>query len=89
MKNISFSFLVTLFLYLTLSSARTLGKDVSKRVTAGSLQQVTSFGSNPSGTLMYIYVPNKLATNPGIIVAIHYCKWRYSFLDPSYVWAMH
>jgi len=38
-----------------------------------SLQHVTSFGSNPSNTQMYIYVPDKLATNPAIIVAIHYC----------------
>lgn len=74
MKNLSFSFLIALFLYLTLSSARTLGKDVNKRVTAGSLQQVTGFGDNASGTLMYIYVPKNLATNPGIIVAIHYCE---------------
>ncbi|KAF3396037.1 Acetylxylan esterase A [Penicillium rolfsii] len=73
MKSLSFSFLVTLFLYLTLSSARTLGKDVNKRVTAGSLQQVTGFGDNASGTLMYIYVPKNLATSPGIVVAIHYC----------------
>lgn len=74
MKNVPFSFLISLVLYLTVSSARTLGKDVSKRVTAGSLQKVTSFGDNASGTLMYIYVPNNLATNPGIIVAIHYCE---------------
>ncbi|CEJ62219.1 Putative Acetylxylan esterase A [Penicillium brasilianum] len=73
MKNVPFSFLISLLLYLTVSSARALGNDVSKRVTAGSLQQVTSFGDNASGTLMYIYVPNNLATNPGIIVAIHYC----------------
>jgi acetylxylan esterase len=40
---------------------------------AGSFVQVTNFGSNPSNTLMYNYVPIKLATKPGIIVAIHYC----------------
>ena len=83
MKSLSFSFLVTLFLYLTLSSARTLGKDVNKRVTAGSLQQVTGFGDNASGTLMYIYVPKNLATNPGIVVAIHYCEWIFSLLGLS------
>lgn len=42
-------------------------------VKRASLQQVTNFGSNPSGVKMYIYVPNKLATKPAIIVAIHYC----------------
>jgi acetylxylan esterase len=41
---------------------------------AASLQQVTSFGANTSGTKMYIYVPDKLATNPAIVVAIHYCS---------------
>ncbi|KAI1114976.1 Alpha/Beta hydrolase protein [Nemania sp. NC0429] len=39
-----------------------------------SLQQVTNFGANTSGTKMYIYVPNKVASNPAIIVAIHYCS---------------
>lgn len=41
--------------------------------TPGQLTQVTSFGSNPSNTLMYIYVPVKLVTKPALIVAIHYC----------------
>lgn len=40
---------------------------------AQALQQVTNFGANTSGTKMYIYVPAKLADNPPIIVAIHYC----------------
>ncbi|EMC99482.1 carbohydrate esterase family 1 protein [Baudoinia panamericana UAMH 10762] len=39
-----------------------------------ALTQVTNFGSNPTNTLMYIYVPTKLAANPPIIVAIHYCQ---------------
>lgn len=66
--------LIALFCYLALSSASP-GKDVAKRITSGSLQPVTNFGDNPSGTLMYIYVPNNLATKPGIVVAIHYCGW--------------
>ncbi|GAQ44942.1 hypothetical protein AtubIFM55763_009122 [Aspergillus tubingensis] len=40
---------------------------------SGSLQQVTDFGDNPTNVGMYIYVPNNLASNPGIVVAIHYC----------------
>jgi hypothetical protein len=75
MKGLSCSFLITFLLSLTLSSAGTLARDVSKRaIPAGSLQRVNSFGSNPSGTQMYIYVPKNLASKPGIIVAIHYCK---------------
>ncbi|OLN84411.1 putative acetylxylan esterase A 1 [Colletotrichum chlorophyti] len=41
---------------------------------AASLQQVTSFGANPSGAKMYIYVPDRLAASPPVIVAIHYCS---------------
>jgi acetylxylan esterase len=55
---------------LALTSSLASAGVIEKR---GSLQQVTGFGSNPSNTQMYIYVPNKLATNPAIIVAIHYC----------------
>lgn len=43
-------------------------------ITPGSLSQVTDFGSNPSNVGFYIYVPKNLATNPGIVVAIHYCE---------------
>ncbi|KAF4633373.1 hypothetical protein G7Y89_g4748 [Cudoniella acicularis] len=42
--------------------------------SACTLQQVTSFGSNPTGVGMYICVPAKLATKPAIIVAMHYCS---------------
>jgi acetylxylan esterase len=35
-----------------------------------SLQQVTSFGNNPTGINMYIYVPDKVAAKPAIIVAV-------------------
>ncbi|KAL9079786.1 MAG: hypothetical protein Q9157_001358 [Trypethelium eluteriae] len=38
-----------------------------------SLQQVTNFGSNPTGTQMYVYVPTNRVAKPPIIVAIHYC----------------
>ncbi|KAK3672190.1 hypothetical protein LTR78_007943 [Recurvomyces mirabilis] len=38
-----------------------------------ALTQVTSFGSNPTNTKMYIYVPSKLAAKPPVIVAIHFC----------------
>ena len=40
---------------------------------AGTYSQVTNFGSNPSGALMYQYVPTTLKANPAIVVAIHYC----------------
>lgn len=37
---------------------------------AASLQQVSSFGSNPTKINMYIYVPDKVAPKPAIIVAV-------------------
>lgn len=39
-------------------------------VLGASLQQVSNFGSNPSSIQMYIYVPDKVAANPAIIVAV-------------------
>lgn len=45
----------------------------SSLVSAGTYSQVTNFGSNPTNTLVYQYVPTKLAAKPPIIVAIHYC----------------
>jgi len=37
------------------------------------LTQVTNFGSNPTNTKMYIYVPDKLAAKPPVLVVAHYC----------------
>ncbi|GJC84911.1 putative acetylxylan esterase A [Colletotrichum liriopes] len=56
----------------TLFAAAVAG--LSSLASAASLQQVTSFGANPSGAKMYIYVPDRVAANPPIIVAIHYCS---------------
>lgn len=38
--------------------------------SCASLKQVTDFGANPTGLQMYLYVPDKVATNPAIIVAV-------------------
>lgn len=37
---------------------------------AASLIQVEDFGKNPTNIYMYIYVPDKVATNPAVIVAV-------------------
>ncbi len=43
----------------------------SAALAAGaSLKQVTNFGENPSSIQMYIYVPDKVATKPAVIVAV-------------------
>lgn len=43
-----------------------------KRAKA-AITRVNNFGANTSNTKMFIYVPSKLAANPAIIVAVHYC----------------
>lgn len=35
-----------------------------------SLQPVSNFGDNPTGLQMYLYVPDNVAPNPAIIVAV-------------------
>jgi acetylxylan esterase len=40
---------------------------------AASLQEVTGFGNNPSNAKMYLYVPDRPAASPPVLVAIHYC----------------
>lgn len=39
-------------------------------VLSASLQAVSNWGSNPTNLQFYIYVPDKLATNPAIIVGV-------------------
>ncbi|KAL4861404.1 Acetylxylan esterase A [Aspergillus spectabilis] len=60
----------SIFLYVLTVSALTLTK---RAPTPGQLSQVTDFGSNPTNVGFYIYVPENIAANPAIIVAIHYC----------------
>lgn len=45
---------------------------LASEVFAASLQQVSSFGTNPTGIQMYIYVPDKLAMKPAVIVAVRH-----------------
>jgi acetylxylan esterase len=41
--------------------------------SAATLTEVTGFGTNPSNIRMHIYVPDRVAARPGILVAVHYC----------------
>lgn len=43
---------------------------VTGSALGASLQAVTNFGTNPTNIQMYIYVPDKLAAKPAIIVAV-------------------
>ena len=40
---------------------------------AATLQEVTGFGTNPTGIRMFLYVPDQLTANPPVLVALHYC----------------
>ncbi|MFU8871509.1 PHB depolymerase family esterase [Micromonospora sp. SL4-19] len=41
--------------------------------SAAALTEVTNFGANPSNLRMYLYVPDRVAPQPALVVAIHYC----------------
>jgi poly(hydroxyalkanoate) depolymerase family esterase len=46
---------------------------VARPAMAASLTQVTGFGNNPSNLSMYIYVPDRPAARPALLVLVHYC----------------
>jgi len=53
-----------------------LGLSLALPAPAASLQLVSNnWGTNgvPSTVSMYVYVPDKLATNPPVLVVVHYC----------------
>ncbi|MFJ3222352.1 PHB depolymerase family esterase [Streptomyces sp. NPDC086783] len=41
--------------------------------SAATLTEVTSFGTNPSGLRMHLYVPDSVRARPAVLVAVHYC----------------
>ncbi|ASW57753.1 PHB depolymerase family esterase [Plantactinospora sp. KBS50] len=57
---------------------------VAGPAAAASLTQVTNFGTNPGNLNMYIYVPNNVAPQPALLVAIHYCQGSASALYGGY-----
>jgi poly(hydroxyalkanoate) depolymerase family esterase len=40
---------------------------------AAALTQVTNFGNNPTNLNMYLYVPDRVAARPALLVLVHYC----------------
>jgi poly(hydroxyalkanoate) depolymerase family esterase len=62
--------LVTLVSTLLIAIA---GVVLAPQASAASLVEVTSFGANPGGMRMHIYVPDSRPTNPAIVVAMHGC----------------
>jgi poly(hydroxyalkanoate) depolymerase family esterase len=40
---------------------------------AATLTRVTGFGANPTNLNMYVYVPDRVAPRPALLVLVHYC----------------
>ncbi|TQS17932.1 PHB depolymerase family esterase [Microbispora hainanensis] len=57
---------------------------VTQPAAAASLTRVTNFGNNPSNLNMYIYVPDRVAARPALLVAVHYCTGTASALYSGY-----
>lgn len=50
-----------------------VGPLASSAAAAGTLQQVTGFGSNPGNLAMYEYAPSNLPADAPLVVALHGC----------------
>ncbi|KAK1593418.1 PHB depolymerase family esterase [Colletotrichum navitas] len=48
-----------------------LGAEVVPRAT---FTEVRDYGSNPTGTGMWLYVPRNLAAKPAVVVGLHWCS---------------
>jgi poly(hydroxyalkanoate) depolymerase family esterase len=46
---------------------------VASPASAAALQEVTGFGTNPTNLRMHLYVPDRVPSNPALLVAVHYC----------------
>ncbi|MCE6996474.1 PHB depolymerase family esterase [Saccharothrix sp. S26] len=56
-----------------LAGAAVLAVTSPPPASAASLTQVTNFGTNPTNLQMHLYVPDRVAAKPAILLAIHYC----------------
>ncbi len=43
---------------------------------AATVQQITAFGSNPTGIAMYLYTPSNVGSHPPILVGVHACHGK-------------
>jgi acetylxylan esterase len=41
---------------------------------AGQLVPILTFGDNPTGLRMHLYVPPRVATHPAVLLALHWCQ---------------
>ncbi|WP_055481302.1 extracellular catalytic domain type 1 short-chain-length polyhydroxyalkanoate depolymerase [Sphaerimonospora mesophila] len=45
----------------------------ARPAAAAALTRVTGFGNNPTNLNMYLYVPDRVAARPALLVLVHYC----------------
>jgi acetylxylan esterase len=58
-------------------------------VPRATFSEVTSFGSNPTGTRMWLYVPKNLAIKPAIVVGLHWCSGNAQAYYQGTHWATY
>jgi endo-1,4-beta-xylanase len=58
---------------ITLAAVSFLVTLSARPAAAATLTPVTGFGTNPSNLNMHVYVPDRVATRPALLVAVHYC----------------
>ncbi|OLN91606.1 putative acetylxylan esterase A 2 [Colletotrichum chlorophyti] len=63
-----------------------LGAEVVPRA---SFTEVTNYGSNPTGTRMWLYVPRNLAAKPAVVVGIHWCSGSAQAYYQGSQWARY
>ncbi|MEU1753034.1 PHB depolymerase family esterase [Micromonospora matsumotoense] len=52
--------------------------------SAATLTQVTNFGTNPTNLQMHLYVPDRVAARPALLLALHYCTGSGPALHSGY-----
>ncbi|MFJ1758554.1 PHB depolymerase family esterase [Kitasatospora sp. NPDC088134] len=60
-----------------------LGLQAAPRAAAASLIRIGSFGTNPTGLQMQLYVPANVRANPPILLALHGCQGTGPYLYSS------
>ncbi|MGW0193320.1 extracellular catalytic domain type 1 short-chain-length polyhydroxyalkanoate depolymerase [Nonomuraea sp. NPDC003201] len=67
-------------LIAVVAAALSMFLTAAPRASAAALTEVTNFGANPGGLRMYLYVPDRVASRPGVLVAMHGCNgWAPGF----------
>lgn len=70
-----------LFAYLVVALCYPIIASTAEVVPRSTFSEVTDFGTNPTNTRMFLYVPSTLPPDPAIVVGIHGCsgsgEWYY------------